>query len=75
VGGPDEWKETTITFELKANGDETVVLFSHAGWREPVEFMNHCSTKWGYFLLSVKEWLEGGEATPWPHDMAISAWG
>jgi hypothetical protein len=52
-----------------------VVLFTHAGWREPVEFMHHCSTKWAYFLLGLKAGLEGGPATPYPEDMAISSWG
>ena len=38
----------------KQDGDFTIVLFKHEGWREPVEFMHHCSTKWGTFLLSLK---------------------
>ena len=75
VGGPDEWKETTITFDLHANGGETVVLFTHAGWREPVEFMHHCSTRWAYFLSGMKRGLEGGTATPWPEDDPIDSWG
>jgi len=55
-------------------GDETVVLFTHAGWAEPVEFLHHCSTRWAYFLMSLKHALEGGEATPWPRDEKISSW-
>src|SRR5580700_8801450 len=34
VEGPDEWKDTTITFEIKTDGEETVILFTHGGWRE-----------------------------------------
>ena len=75
VEGPDEWKNTTISYELEENGDETVVLFSHADWREPVEFMGHCSTKWAYFLLGLKSGLEDGKATPWPDDKPIDSWG
>ena len=75
VEGPDEWKGTTITFELKTSGDETTVLFTHAGWSEPVEFMQHCSTKWGYFLLGLKSGFEDGKATPWPNDLPVSSWG
>ena len=37
--------------------------------------MHHCSTKWAYFLLGLKSGLEGGAATPYPGDMAISTWG
>jgi hypothetical protein len=72
--GPPEWVNTTITFDLRRDGDETIVVFTHAGWREPVEFMHHCSTKWGYFLLSLKSTLEGGHSTRWPDDIAISSW-
>ena len=73
--GPDEWLGTTATFDLRRHGDETVLLFTHGGWAEPVEFLHHCSTRWGYFLMSMKHSLEGGDATPWPHDEKISSWG
>jgi uncharacterized protein YndB with AHSA1/START domain len=76
VGGPEEWIDTTFTFDLATDDeDETVVRFAHAGWREPVEFMGHCTTKWGYFLLGMKSGLEGGQATPFPGDLQLSSWG
>jgi uncharacterized protein YndB with AHSA1/START domain len=75
VGGADEWVGTTLTFDLKSEEGETVLLFTHADWREPVEFMHHCSTKWAYFLLGLKTWLEGGQAVAWPNDAPISGWG
>ena len=75
VQGPDDWVGTVLTFSLAESDGETVLLFTHADWREPVEFMYHCSTKWAYFLLSLKAGLEGGSATPYPGDMAISRWG
>ena len=34
------------------------MLFAHQGWAEPVEFMHHCSTKWGTYLMSLKGLLE-----------------
>ncbi len=73
--GPAEWLDTTATFELRRDGDETVLVFTHAGWAEPVEFMHHCSTRWAYFLMSLKHALEGSEANPWPHDEKASSWG
>ena len=75
VDGPAEWVGTTIDWELRQDGEYTIVLFTHAGWREPVEFMHHCSTKWAVFLLGLKAGLEGGKATPFPDDLAISSWG
>lgn len=52
-----------------------MLLFTHAGWREPVELMDHCSTKWGSFLLGLKSWLEEGSARPYREDAKISSWG
>src|SRR4051812_29500526 len=54
VAGPAEWIGTKVSFELEQAGDWTTVLFKHQGWKEPVDFMHHCSTKWGVFLLSLK---------------------
>src|ERR1044072_2499082 len=45
VDGPDEWIGTTIDWDLRQDGDWTIVLFRHQDWKEPVEFMHHCSTK------------------------------
>ena len=74
IEGPDEWIGTRIIFDLATDGDETIVLFTHAGWREPVPFMHHCSTRWGYFLISLRAGLSGGTATPYPDDEPISSW-
>jgi uncharacterized protein YndB with AHSA1/START domain len=74
VDGPEEWIGTKISFDLKQDGDWTSVLFKHQGWKEPVEFMHHCSTKWGTFLVSLKSLLETGEGAPFPHDVKIDSW-
>lgn len=77
VQGPPEWMGSTIRFELKdTNGsDETVVLFCHEGWREPVEFMHHCSTSWSSYLRSLKHSLEQDAGEPWPDNERVSSWG
>lgn len=72
VDGPPDWVGTTVTFALKDSGDETVVLFTHAGWRQPVEFMHHCSTKWATVLLGLRSGLEGGAFTAFPNDTRVS---
>src|SRR5580692_2794630 len=46
----------------------------HQGWKEPVEFMHHCSTKWGVFLLSLKSLLETGKGAPWPNEVKLDSW-
>ena len=74
VDGPPEWVGTTIDWDLRQDGDYTIVLFKHQGWREPVEFMHHCSTKWASFLLSLKKYVETGQGDPAPRDVQISNW-
>ena len=54
--------------------DYTIVLFRHEGWKEPVEFMYHCSTKWATFLLSLKKLVETGAGDPAPNDVKVSNW-
>ena len=71
VGGPREWIGTDLTFRLLQKDDHTFVLFTHAGWRDPVEFMHHCSTKWATFLISLRDALEGTGGRPAPHDLKI----
>ncbi|GMU65019.1 MAG: activator of HSP90 ATPase [Acidobacteriota bacterium] len=74
VGGPEEWVGTRIRFDLRQEDDRAIVLFRHQGWREPVEFMHHCSTKWGVFLMSLKSLLEDGTGAPHPDDVKIDNW-
>jgi uncharacterized protein YndB with AHSA1/START domain len=69
--GPEEWKQTEVTFRLRWKDAQTFVLFTHAGWAKPVEFMHHCSTKWAVFLLSLRELVETGAGRPAPHDLKI----
>jgi hypothetical protein len=74
VEGPEEWIGTTVSFDLKQEGDYAIILFKHQGWREPVEFMYHCSTKWATFLLCLKSLLETGKGAPSPNDVRIDNW-
>jgi uncharacterized protein YndB with AHSA1/START domain len=75
VDGPADWRDTEILFSFKpsANG-ETTILFGHTGWREPTEFMNHCSTHWASYLIGLKAGLEDGDYTPFPQG-EVSRWG
>lgn len=72
--GPPEWLETRVSFDLREEGDFTIVLFRHEGWREPVEFMYHCSTKWATFLMSLKSLGETGRGQPSPDDVRVGDW-
>ena len=74
VDGPEEWIGTTVHWEFREEDGWVVILFSHRNWREPVEFMHHCSTKWAVFLLSLKTLLETGTGSPDPLDIKIDNW-
>jgi len=72
--GPDEWIGTDIEFLLSRQDEYTIVMFGHRKWREEVEFMAHCSTKWATFLLSLRELVETGQGKPAPRDLRIGNW-
>ena len=74
VDGPEEWVGTKVSWDLRQEGDYTITLFRHMDWREPVEFMHHCSTKWAMFLMSLKSLLETGQGAPNPGDVKIDNW-
>jgi uncharacterized protein YndB with AHSA1/START domain len=74
LAGPPEWVGTDVTFQLAQDGDMTILLFGHRNWKEPVEFMAHCSMKWAVFLLSLRELVETGKGKPSPEDLKIDNW-
>jgi hypothetical protein len=74
IDGPAEWVGTRVDFVLKESDSETVLVFTHANWKDPVEFMHHCSTKWAQFLIGLKLLLEGGKSASHPDDVRISSW-
>ena len=75
INGPQEWIDTHLEFDIHTEGSETILMFKHSGWREEGEFMHHCSTQWGYFLIGLKEFLEGGEGHPYGGNFQpVSSW-
>jgi len=72
VDGPEEWIGTTVNWQLHQDGDYTIVMFRHQDWREPVEFMHHCSTKWATYLMSLKSLVETGKGAPAPRDVHVA---
>jgi len=74
IDGPEEWIGTKISWEIREENDYIIVLMKHLGWKEPVEFMHHCNTKWAIFLMSLKSLLETGQGAPDPIDVKIDNW-
>ena len=74
-GPAADWVGTQVQIQIIPRDDQTYVLFTHADWREPTEFMHHCSTKWATYLVSLKEFVEHGQGRPKPRDVQISVGG
>lgn len=74
IEGPEEWVDTDIEFHIAQEGEHSIVLFAHRGWREAVPFMAHCSMKWATFLLSLRAYVETGTGRPAPDDLKIDNW-
>lgn len=74
TAGPPEWIGTDITFDLTEEDGMTILIFGHRNWKEPKDFMAHCSMKWATFLLSLRELAETGKGRPAPKDLKIDNW-
>ncbi|WBQ03214.1 SRPBCC family protein [Kribbella sp. CA-293567] len=74
IDGPEEWIGTHIVWDLTQVDEWAIVNFRHEGWKEEVEFMSHCSTKWAIYLMSLKTLVETGLGAPAPDDVMISNW-
>jgi uncharacterized protein YndB with AHSA1/START domain len=68
---PEQWVGTGVSFELSEQEGQVFVRFRHSGWKEASDFMAHCSSKWGVFLLSLKQAIETGSGRPFPRDIHI----
>jgi uncharacterized protein YndB with AHSA1/START domain len=62
------WQGNDIEFNLKANGNDTTIIFSHRGFPHADEGYAIATTNWGFYLLSLKRYLETGKGAPNPDD-------
>jgi uncharacterized protein YndB with AHSA1/START domain len=62
---------STISFDLTEEGDVTAVSFAHRGVRENGHQVASATTRWGFYLLSLKRCLETGKGMPNPEDTEL----
>jgi len=62
------WPGSDIEFNLKADGNDTTLVFAHRGFSRADEGYAGATTRWGFYLLSLKRYLETGKGTPNPDD-------
>ena len=68
---PPDWIGSEISFELEETEIQTFVNFSHYNWKQSDDFLAHCSTKWGVFMMSMKSCIETGKGQAYPSDVQI----
>jgi uncharacterized protein YndB with AHSA1/START domain len=61
-----EWKGTTITFELRPGDGDTMLSFAQRGFRQADDGYALTTTGWGYYLVSLQQYLETGTGAPSP---------
>jgi uncharacterized protein YndB with AHSA1/START domain len=66
LAGPPGWEGTTISFDLRADGNDTVLSFAQRGFKQADEPYAITTTTWGRYLGSLTQYLETGRGTPHP---------
>ena len=65
LGDPDEWKGTQLLWELKQKeSSQTMLSFSHIGWRSTQGEYKMCNTTWGHLMILLKDYVEKGTVNP-----------
>jgi uncharacterized protein YndB with AHSA1/START domain len=62
------WQGNGIEFDLKADRNGTTLLFAHRGFPRADEEFAGATTRWGFYLFSLKRYLQTGKGTPNPDD-------
>jgi hypothetical protein len=61
----DEWKGTTIKWEIVEENFGSKVTLTHQGLVPNLECFEVCQAGWNYFLGSLKDYLETGTGYPY----------
>ena len=66
----DEWKGTSIKWKIVENETGSKVTFTHEGLVPALQCYKICETGWGYFLGSLKNYIEAGKGYPFKEAIA-----
>ena len=66
-GDNPEWTGTTLTWAIKPDGINSVLRFTHGGWKSESDSFAMCNATWGELMYRLKGYLEGRAPGPhWP---------
>ncbi len=65
TGGPDEWRETRLVWELSPEDGGTALRFTHGNWGSAAGYFAMCNSTWGELMYRLKAYAEGKR--PGPH--------
>lgn len=65
ISRKDEWKGTTIRWEIEENKKGSKIIFLHIGLIPGLECYEICEKGWNYFLGSLKNYLNSGKGSPY----------
>jgi hypothetical protein len=65
-GAPACWDGTRITFEMSPQRENTVLSFAHRGFANADKGFALVTSGWGYYLISLQQYLETGTGAPHP---------
>ncbi len=55
---------TRLLFDVTASGKNTLLRFTHAGWRAETDYFVACTTTWGELMFRIKAAAEGKAPGP-----------
>lgn len=64
INSIEEWIGTSISFELEERNGNTLLRFTHGGWRAVTDTFAGCNYDWGRFIKSLKSFCETGTGEP-----------
>jgi len=65
------WPGDVVEFGLKPESNHTRLAFAHHGFAEADQKYASATTRWGAYLLSLKNYLETGRGAPNPDDIDL----
>lgn len=67
----DDWTGTRIGFELRPQGERTLVQFQHTGWPVNNDHFRRSNYCWAMYLRILKRFIEEGETVAYEYRTSV----